>query len=316
MKIAIIGAGAMGSLYGGKLAAAQQEPVLFDINEEHIRAVKTQGLDIEELASGIHEICHPRASTNPEDVRSADVFIIFVKSTATEAVARQFREYARSDSIAVTLQNGLGNEKILRRAFGAGRTAAGVTSQGATFVGPGRIRHAGTGPTYLCMSDKKNHRLAALVDLLTQAGFETHIEENIEDLVWSKLIINVGINALTALTGLYNGQLLDTDDIRTLMADLVDEAVQVARAKGITLTYADPQQAVKEVAQKTARNRSSMLQDFDRHKRSEIDFINGAIVREAEALNIPVPVNRAVTRLVRTLDAKLASPAETCHTIE
>jgi 2-dehydropantoate 2-reductase len=153
------------------------------------------------------------------------------------------------------------------------------------------------------MSDRRNEKLKRFVEALNEAGLETDLEENIDDLIWSKLIINVGINALTALTGLPNGRLLDFPDTRAVMADLVAEAVTVAEKKGVRLTYADPLQMVYQVAEKTGGNRSSMLQDFDRKRQSEIDFINGAIVREAEALGLEVPVNRALTRLVRALDA-------------
>jgi 2-dehydropantoate 2-reductase len=144
-----------------------------------------------------------KATVVPADLADADAALIFVKSSATAAAARQFAALAKAGAIAVTLQNGLGNEQILREAFGAERTAAGVTSQGATFLGPGRVRHAGTGPTHLCMSD--NAKLSPLVEALSKAGFETHLEKSIDSLVWSKLVINVGINALTALTGLPNG---------------------------------------------------------------------------------------------------------------
>jgi 2-dehydropantoate 2-reductase len=239
----------------------------------------------------------------PGDLADAEALLFFVKSSATAAAARQFGGVAGSATIAVTLQNGLGNEQILREAFGAERTAAGVTSQGATFVGPGRVRHAGAGPTHLCMSNRDNRKLAPLAEALNRAGFETHLEKNIDSLVWSKLVINVGINALTALTGLANGRLLDFPQLRSLMADLVGEAVRVAQARGVPLAYAEPLATVYSVAEKTGRNRSSMLQDFDRRRPSEIDFINGAILREAEALGIEVPVNRTVTRLVQALDA-------------
>ena len=302
MKIAIVGAGAMGSLFGGFLTRTSDEVLLYDINKGHIDAVKRDGLIVEEAASGKTETFKPAVSFEPEDVRGSDVIIIFVKSTATERVARQFEAMAKPDTIVVTLQNGLGNEEIIRKAFGGKRTAAGVTSQGATFREQGRIIHAGTGPTYLCMSDRKNERLRPFVEMLNDAGIESYIEDDIENLIWSKLIINVGINALTALTGLHNGQLLDFPEIRQVMSDLVREAVSVVGRKGISLTYTDPLEAVFNVAEKTAMNRSSMLQDFDRKKASEIDFINGAIVREAEKLGIPVPVNSTVTRLIRTMD--------------
>jgi 2-dehydropantoate 2-reductase len=302
MKIGIVGAGAMGSLFGGRLARAGQEVLLYDIYREHVEAMRRDGLVIEDLASGRQDVCHPGATTAAEDLEDVEILIIFVKSAATEAVALQFSGTTGGEAIAVTMQNGLGNEGILKEHFGEGRTAAGVTSQGATFLGPGRIRHAGRGPTHLCMSDRNNEKLQDFVDALNVAGLETDLEENIDDLIWSKLIINVGINALTALTGLPNGRLLDFPDTKALMADLVAEAVAVAEKKGVRLTYDDPLQMVYQVAEKTGGNRSSMLQDFDRKRPSEIDFINGAIVREAEALGLEVPVNRTLTRLVRVLD--------------
>jgi 2-dehydropantoate 2-reductase len=303
MKIAIVGAGAMGSLFGGRLSQAGHQVLLYDINREHVETIQANGLVIEDLASGTREICRPVATTEAENLRVSEILIIFVKSAATEAVARQFSDITGVETIAVTMQNGLGNETILKRHFGEQRTAAGVTSQGATFLAPGRIRHAGRGPTHLCMSDRNNEKLEEFVHALNQAGLDTELEENIDDLVWSKLIINVGINALTALTGLPNGRLLEFPDCKALMADLVAEAVRVAEKRGVHLTYPDPLEMVYAVAEKTGGNRSSMLQDFDRKRPSEIDFINGAIVREAEALGLEVPVNRAVTRLVRIQDA-------------
>jgi 2-dehydropantoate 2-reductase len=302
MKIAVIGAGAMGSLYGGRLAAAGNDVVLYDINQEHVDAVNSKGLSIEDIETGKKKITRPKASPDPASVSGSDVIIISVKSTATEAVARQFSESAGENTIVMTLQNGVGNEEILRRSFGETHTAAGVTSEGATFLGPGEIRHAGKGPTHLCMSDKNNERLGPLIAELKNAGFEADVEENIENLIWSKLIINIGINALTALTGLHNGKLLDYRETKTLMEDLVKEAVRVVEAKGLRLTYNDPVEMVYSVCEKTAGNRSSMLQDFDRGSRSEIDFINYAVVKEGEKLQIPMPVNKTVSLLVKTRD--------------
>jgi len=303
MKIGIVGAGAMGSLFGGRLSQSGHQVMLYDINKEHVEAIRKEGLIIEDLASGKQEICRPAATTRAEDLKAVEILIIFVKSAATEAVARQFSDIMGAETIAVTMQNGLGNEAILKQHFGEHRTAAGVTSQGATFLGPGRIRHAGRGTTHLCMSDRDNEKLEEFVAALNQAGMDTELEKNIDDLIWSKLIINVGINALTALTGLPNGRLLEFPECKALMADLVAEAVRVAEKRGVHLTYPDPLEMVYAVAEKTGGNRSSMLQDFDRGRRSEIDFINGAILREAEALDLEVPVNRAVTRLVLVLDA-------------
>jgi 2-dehydropantoate 2-reductase len=292
-------------LFGGKLWRAGQEVILYDIYKEHVDAIQKEGLAIEELTSGNRELCRPSATTDSADLEDVEYLVIFVKSAATGAVAEQFSRITGGKTIAVTMQNGLGNEAILKTFFGEERTAAGVTSQGATFLGPGQIRHAGRGPTHLCMSDRNNDRLQGFVDALNSAGLESDVQSNIDNLIWSKLIINVGINALTALSGLTNGSLLEYEDSKALMADLVAEAVNVVRKKGIRLTYPDPLQTVYQVAEMTGANRSSMLQDFDRGRQSEIDFINGAIVKEAESLGLDAPVNRVITRLVRIHDASV-----------
>ncbi len=301
MKVAIIGSGAMGSLLGGNLARAGNDVLLYDIYAEHVNAINAGGLVVEST-NGEPVTMHPRATSIAGECADADFLIFFVKSTVTRAAAEEFSSIAGPDAVAVTLQNGLGNGEVLAEFFGADRVAAGVTSQGATFLGPGRIRHAGTGPTYLCMASGGNDRLEPLVRALESSGFETHIEPDIDNLIWSKLVINVGINALTALTGLQNGRLASFPGTNELMELLVDEAVAVARARGVQLTYDDPVAVVRDVAQKTATNRSSMLQDFDRKRRSEIDVINGAVVAAGRKLGIPTPYNRAMVLLVRTMD--------------
>jgi 2-dehydropantoate 2-reductase len=302
MKISMIGSGAMGSLFGGRLALAGHQVVLYDVYREHVEAVTRDGLCIEEAATGAVTVARPQASSDPRAVEGSDVLVIFVKSTQTEEAARQFAPLAGAETIALTLQNGLGNEEIIRRHFGPTRTAAGVTSQGATFLGPGRIRHAGRGPTHVAMQGGGGARLGAFVEALTAAGFETHLEKDVANLVWSKLVINVGINALTAITGKPNGMLLEMEETRALMKELVEEAVAVAIKRGIRFTYDDPLSTVMDVAKKTGANRSSMLQDFDRKRESEIDFMNGAIVREAAAQGIPVPVNAAVTLVIKAME--------------
>jgi len=306
MRISIIGSGAMGSLFGGRLALAGLDVTLYDIFRDHVEAVSANGLAIEDAQTGAVTVAHPRASSDPESVRGADVLIVFVKSTATEEAAARFAPLSSKEVIALTLQNGLGNEAVLSAHFGAGRTAAGVTSHGATFLAPGRIRHAGAGPTHICMSDRRNEKLEPLRAALEKAGFETHVSADVVGLIWSKLVINVGINALTAITGQLNGRLVESEETKAIMADLVGEAVAVARARGISLSYADPLAMVYDVARRTGANRSSMLQDFDHHRRSEIEVMNGAIVREAAQAGVPAPVNQTITRVVRAMEGTWA----------
>jgi len=302
MKISVIGSGAMGSLFGGNLAIAGENVVLYDVYREHIDTVNKEGLSIEDAETGKITVVYPQASSDPESVKNSDVLLIFVKSTNTESVANQFKSFAAPHTIVLTLQNGLGNDAILVKHFGIERTAIGVTSQGATFLGPGKIKHAGKGPTHITMADGNKTKLQDLAAALGRAGFETYISDEVTSLVWSKLIINVGINALTALLNVKNGQLLEYEDIKQVMADLVKEALIVVKKKGIQLIYDDPLAQVYEVARKTASNSSSMLQDFQKNRPTEIDFINGAVVNEAQKLGISVPVNETVTRIVRTLD--------------
>ena len=302
MKISVIGSGAMGSLFGGKLAIAGENVVLYDVYREHIDTVNKEGLSIEDAETGEITVVRLQASSDPESVKNSDVLLIFVKSTNTESVANQFKSFAAPHTIVLTLQNGLGNDAILVKHFGIERTAIGVTSQGATFLGPGKIKHAGKGPTHITMADGNKTKLQDLAAALGRAGFETYISDEVTSLVWSKLIINVGINALTALLNVKNGQLLEYEDIKQVMADLVNEALIVVKKKGIQLIYDDPLAQVYEVARKTASNSSSMLQDFQKNRPTEIDFINGAVVNEAQKLGISVPVNETVTRIVRTLD--------------
>ncbi len=303
MKVCIVGAGAMGSLFGGRLAYAGIDVTLYDIFAEHVDAINREGLSIIGLEGAVETI-RPAATGDIRETAGADAYIFFVKSNATARAASAIALEAPEGALAVTLQNGLGNGDILAAEFGSDRTVVGVTSQGATFLGPGRIRHGGTGPTHLATISGRNDILAPLVKALGRAGIETHVEPNIDDLIWSKLVINVGINALTALTGFINGQLAAYGGTKELMELLVDEAVAVAKARGVTLAYEDPVARVLEVAHKTAQNRSSMLQDVDRGRPTEIDVINGAIVAEGRRLAVPTPYNRAVTLLVRTLDQK------------
>jgi 2-dehydropantoate 2-reductase len=178
----------------------------------------------------------------------------------------------------------------------------GVTNHGATFLGPGRIRHAGWGKTYIGELDGKvTPRVTQIVQLFTKAGIESEVSSNIQGLVWNKLFINVGINAVAAITGLKNGRLLDYPETLRLMEALVSEAVAVARKKGIPI-QGNPLETVKAVAEATRENRCSMGQDIDNRRKTEIDVINGAVVREAERLGIAVPYNQMITDLVKVIE--------------
>ena len=301
MKIAIIGAGAMGSLFGGRLALAGEEVWLLDVWEEHVRTIKEQGLVITTQAGDV--VGHPHATTRPEEIGTAELVIIFVKSTATKAAAETAARLLGPGSAVLTLQNGYGNAETIAAVLGKERVIAGTTSQGATLVGPGRIMHGGSGDTHIGeLGGGVTPRLESIAATLTKAGITTVADADVVSLIWGKLIVNVGINALTGITGLKNGELAEYGETREVLAMAVAEAVQVATAAGVRLPYADPVGKVLDIAVITAQNRSSMLQDLSSGRLTEIDAINGAVVREGARLGVTTPVNSVLTLLIKTLE--------------
>jgi 2-dehydropantoate 2-reductase len=299
MKVAVLGAGAMGALFGGMLAEAGCEVWLVDVWREHVEAIGREGLHIVGSA-GERTIRNLRPTCRPEEAGVADLVLVFVKSTVTEAAVAGARSLFGPRTLVLTLQNGLGNIEKIATVVAPGQMVAGVTTYGANVLGPGRIRHAGSGPTSVGELDGSlSPRIQSVAETLNHAGIESHVSDNVLGLIWGKLMVNVGLNALTALTGLRNGQLLDFEETEELMALAVLEAAEVARAKGIRLPYDDPVEHAKAVARATGENRSSMLQDVSNRRRTEIDMINGAIVREGKALGLQTPVNLALWNLVR-----------------
>lgn len=301
VKIAIIGAGAMGSLFGGKLVSAGHEVWLYDIWQDHVDKINRDGLVIASAAG--ETTVRPQATTDSGKIGSAELVIVFVKATATRAAAKTALTLMGTDSVVLTVQNGYGNAEKLAEVVGRERVLAGVTSHGATMLGPGHIKHAGSGETHIGqlnagISDR-TRRIAAL---MTDAGIVTTADGDVASLIWGKLLINVGINALTAITGLKNGQLNDYEETRELMRLVVDEAEHVARAAGIKLPYSDSFAKIADTAQATAENKSSMLQDISNNRLTEIDVINGAVVNEGKRLGIATPFNQVLTLMVHTLE--------------
>ncbi len=299
MRIAVIGAGAMGSLFGARLGWGGNEVTLVNVWAEHVEAINRAGLYIEGLDGG--ETFRIPALTDPSSLGVQDLVIIFVKSYQTALALKRAKNIIGPETIVLTLQNGVGNAETILETVEDVTVIAGITSHGATVMGPGRIRHAGAGETVIG-TVRGEIRAAELVAAeFSRCGLETGIADDITGLLWGKLMINVGINALTAILGVVNGRLVESDSTLQLMRTLVEEAEAVARARGITLPYPDAYEKVKAVASATGSNRSSMLQDLDRGRRTEIDFINGAVVREGVAAGVPTPCNRFVTLLVKAL---------------
>ena len=304
MKVVIMGTGAMGSLFGGLLARSEEEAWLVDIRQEQIDAIRSAGLTIEE--KGKRETIRVNATSDAASIGKADLVIFFVKAYHTEKAASDALVLQKKDTVFLTLQNGLGNEEAICKQVDRKSVMLGATNHGATLLGPGRIRHAGWGKTYVGELDgKMTDRVAQIAQVFNKAGIETEVSSNIHQVVWNKLFINAGLNAVAALTGLKNGQLLDYPETLRLMDGLVSEAVEVARKKGIPIE-GSPLEKVKAVVEATRENRCSMGQDIDNRRKTEIDAINGAVVREAKRLGIAVPYNEMITDLVKVIEKTFA----------
>lgn len=302
MKIAVVGAGAMGSLFGALLAEAGNDVWLYDVWREHVQSVHQNGLQIER--EGITRTVRVKATADPQQIGRAELVIIFVKSSMTNSAAETAQIIAGSDGSVMTLQNGMGNADVIAEFIEPEQIVAGTTSHGATLLGPGSIRHAGCGPTTIgawSQTEAGRQRGEQLAEFFNRAGIETESVADVRSVVWNKLLINIGINAITALTHIKNGQILDLEITRELSRAAVMEAIKVAQAGNIKVED-DAVDRVFKVAEATAVNRSSMGQDVDNRRQTEIAAINGFIVREAKQFGLAVPVNFALTALVQTLE--------------
>ena len=298
MHFLVVGPGAMGCLFAARLKKAGYDVTLLDYIDERARQINNQGI----LVQGLSEEYRIKVPTVSGTFPTApDLVLICVKSYKTRDAAQAIKQGIGPQTVLVTLQNGVGNVEILQEIFGDERVLGGVTAEGATLLGPGKIRHAGRGDTIVGPGRDPNGPAGKLVSAFNRAGFNSNSADHVNDLIWGKLIVNVGINPLTAITRLKNGRLPDLPGTRMIMEEAVKEAVAVARAKGIDLPYPDPLARVIEVCHATTENVASMLQDVLNQKQTEIDAINGAIVREGKAMNIPTPVNLTLTSLVQAI---------------
>jgi len=298
MNFLVVGPGAMGCLFASRLKKAGHHVMIVDHKPERADFINKSGILIEG-ASGEERVRVPVVTGKaPEET---DVVLICVKANQTREAAEEISSWLDLQAAVLTLQNGLGNLELLDEVFGKQRVLGGVTTEGATLFGPGHAKHTGRGQTIIGPAGPADGPVARIVSAFEDAGFDTRSADDVENLIWGKLIVNVGINALTAITKLKNGRLPAIEGARTVMKMAVGEAESVAHAKGINLPYPKPFERVLEVCHATAENKASMLQDVLGQRITEIQFINGAIVREGKKLGIPTPVNLTLTSLVSAI---------------
>ncbi|MCX7822525.1 MAG: 2-dehydropantoate 2-reductase [Syntrophobacterales bacterium] len=309
MRILIIGTGAIGGFLGARFIEAGEEVYFCDLKADLMERIILHGLVIQELDGRERRFFPAGTCTDPTQLsKECDLVLFAVKSYATKVAAGRavLSRAITKDTIILTLQNGLGNAEILGDIFGTERLIVGTTAQGATLLEPGIVRHGGVGPTFvgLWKSDREGDAMDLIntvVSLFIRAGLEIHVSHDVTKLIWEKLLVNVGINAITAITGILNEGVYRYEPAKKVSRKAVQEALQVASKLGIPLRE-DIEEHVLKVAVATGRNRSSMGQDVDRKHRTEIDAINGAIVKLGEELGVETPINWTLTNLVKTLE--------------
>ncbi|WP_322102737.1 2-dehydropantoate 2-reductase [Paraburkholderia sp. J41] len=298
MKVAVMGAGAVGCFYGGMLARAGHEVVLIG-RAQHVEAIAREGLRLE--AQQFDErIGAPRltASTEAAAVAGAQLVLFCVKSTDTESAGESIKPYLGAQTLVLTLQNGVDNADRLRGVI-ANEVAAAVVYVATEMAGPGHVRHHGRGELVIEPSSAS----ASVARALIEAGVPTDISPNVRGALWAKLIVNCAYNALSAITQLPYGRLVQGAGVNAVMQDVFDECVAVARADGVALPP-EIEGAIERIAKTMPGQYSSTAQDLARGKRSEIAHLNGYVVARGTALGVRTPANRLLQTLVRLVEDK------------
>ena len=288
MKIAVMGAGAVGCYYGALLAAGGHALTMIG-RVQHVQAMQRDGLRLS-TADGTEFVVPVQASTETAAVQGAELVLVCVKSTDTDAAAAAMAPYLAPDAVLLSLQNGVDNAERLQTALGRPVLPA-VVYVATEMAGPGHVQHHGRGELVIGPSPDSER----IAELLRAAGVPVEVSDHAMAALWTKLILNCAYNAFSALTGLPYGQLVQVTGLLPALREVVDECLRVAHAAGVT-TLEDEVvwQAVLRIAQTMPGQRSSTAQDLSRHKPTEIDHLNGFVVRTGERLGVPTPANRVL----------------------
>lgn len=294
MKVAVMGAGAVGCYFGGLLARAGHDVTLI-ARPQHVEAIGRDGLRMETRA--FDERVRVAARADAAAVQGADLVLFCVKSTDTEAAGAQLRPFLASDALVLCLQNGVDNAERLRTVLPPQQVAAAVVYVATEMAGPGHVKHHGRGELVI----EPSARSAEAARALAAAGVPTEVSANVRGALWAKLIINCAYNAVSAIAQRPYGENVASAGIPEVMSDVVDECLAVARAEGVQLP-GDMHEAVRRLVETMPTQSSSTAQDLARGKPTEIDHLNGLVVRRGAAHGIPTPVNRVLWALVKLLE--------------
>ena len=296
LRVAVMGAGAVGCYYGGMLARAGHQVTLI-ARPAHVEAIVRDGLRME--TKNFDEHVRLSASSDASAVQGAQLVLFCVKSTDTEAAGAQMLPHLAPGARVLTLQNGVDNAERLRIVLPQHNVAAAVVYVATEMAGPGHLKHHGRGELVIEPSPSS----AVAAQAFVAAGVPTEVSDNVRGALWLKLIINCAYNAISAITQLPYGKTVVGDGVQEVMRDVVAECLAVAQADGVQVA-GDADAAVRLIVETMPNQLSSTAQDLARGKRSEIDYLNGFVVRRGEALGVATPANRVLWALVKLLESK------------
>lgn len=303
MRIAMLGAGAMGGMFGARFARAGAEVVLYDRDEAHVAAIAADGLAVELPGQDAVTLRLP-AVAEVRAIGAVDLAVVLVDCAATRDAARVAGEVIGSDGFALTLQNGIGNVEALVEVLGAARVVAGSTMNSAARLAPGRVAHTHLGKSVLGELDgRSSERLERLARLFEQGGLPVSTTDNIMGHIWQKFVLNAALNPVCAITRLRPGEVAESASASALVREILREVLAVVAAEKIDLPDPDPTESI--LAHVVGRmNKPSMLQHVEQGRRTEIAALNGALLPIAERHGIPCPVNRTITQLVEAIQGQ------------
>jgi 2-dehydropantoate 2-reductase len=298
MKVAVMGAGAMGSIFGAGFLEGGHETVLVDVARPLVDKINADGLTIVAKDGGERTV-PIRSTDDPASVGRCDLVVFFVKCYHTSSAAETARPLVDGETVVASLQNGWGNGDVLARAYDSAQIAVGVTYHSATVVEPGKVAHPGVGPTYIGSHADGAGGSATVGQALATSGFEVHPSPRIREEIWKKLILNAATLPTASLTGMNAGALTAQGPMKELVSELAREAVAVARAQGLEIDEQERVDFIHALLEKAGPAKASMLQDFEAGRQTEVDVINGAVVRAGEETGTPTPLNRAFVSLIK-----------------
>jgi 2-dehydropantoate 2-reductase len=298
MKIAVVGAGAMGAIFGARFAQAGHDTHLVDVAVPLVDKINSDGITV--VRGDDETVTQVPATTDPASVGPVDLVVFCVKCYHTPSAAEDARPLVDSSTVVASLQNGWGNGDVLAGVFPPEQIVVGVTYNSGTVLDVGRVAHPGVGPTTVgSFTDGEGGGPERLAEALMDGGLEVTVASPIRPEIWKKLILNAATLPTGALIGMNAGALTAHPDMKQLVSETAREAVAVARALGYDIDEQERIDAIHGLLERAGPARGSMLQDFEAGRRTEIDVINGAVVRAAADTDVPVPINRAFVALVK-----------------